>query len=63
MDVSRDFVKAKQSCAECSRWFPRHYLGGGDYQELLDTAASGRTRRAGFDNRRPTSTDFCIGRN
>lgn len=36
MDLTREFVRAKNPCTEGYRWFPRHYEIGGNYQELLD---------------------------
>ena len=36
MDISRQFVRQKQPCAEGFRWFLRHFREGGNYQELLD---------------------------
>ena len=36
MDLTREFVRAKNPCAEGYRWFLRHFEVGGNYQELLD---------------------------
>jgi predicted acyltransferase (DUF342 family) len=36
MDLTREFVRAKNPCTEGYRWFLRHHEIGGNYQELLD---------------------------
>lgn len=36
MDLNKQFVKAKNPCADGFRWFLRNFRQGGNYQELLD---------------------------
>ena len=36
MDITKDFIKAKQPCSSGLRWFLRHYENGSNYQPLLD---------------------------
>lgn len=47
MDVSKNFLKAKNPCADGFRWFLRHHPEGHGYQELLDAlVAEGRVEDA-----------------
>jgi hypothetical protein len=36
MDLTKDFIKTKQPCADGFRWFLRHHHEGSNYQDLLD---------------------------
>lgn len=47
MDVFKNFLKAKNPCADGFRWFLRHHPEGHGYQELLDElVAEGRVEDA-----------------
>ncbi len=47
MDISRQFVRQKNPCADGFRWFMRHFQEGSDYQPLLDAlVAAGRVSDA-----------------
>lgn len=47
MDISRQFVRQKNPCADGFRWFMRHFQEGSDYQPLLEAlVAAGRVSDA-----------------
>lgn len=47
MDITKDFIKLKQPCADGFRWYLRHAPPQGTYQQLLDAlVADGRTKDA-----------------
>ncbi|CAM4131812.1 hypothetical protein [Bordetella tumulicola] len=47
MDITKDFIKLKQPCADGFRWYLRHAPPHGTYQQLLDAlVADGRSKDA-----------------
>ena len=59
MDISRQFVRQKNPCADGFRWFMRYFQEGSDYQPLLDAlVAAGRVSDACWlmDQFGPTKT-------
>ena len=36
MDFTKDFVRAKNPCADGFRWYLRHHRNGSEYQQVLD---------------------------
>src|SRR5690606_5355009 len=59
MQLTKNFIKAKNPCASGYRWFLRDHRGQGEYQEILDAlVAAGRIDDACWllDHFGPTET-------